>query len=247
MRFWKRPKPSLSETPCSSSVSVKEHSENAVLILRIPLKSNVFSLQGEESKLGQPSLPPTRSPAGLLSRHKLILVRGTLLLSHSEIFARTLVGETPATERVRERVCLWSLLEEVPTESVFKLRRLRFSPSSRKRSFWMPWLSWHTVVWALKIESLFSRQLMLLDLVRRPWDSVSPVKDAPLHRLAVLLIQPARTKNLPSVLTYLLCFLEFLPSLRGGCWLCPWQEDTTGQGDAGWHLKQTERWQMRIN
>lgn len=71
------------------------------------------------------------------------------------------------------------------------------------------------------MESLLSRQLMLFDLVRRPWESVSPMRDAPLHKVAVFLFQPARTRNLPSVLTYLLCFPELSLSLSRGCWLCP--------------------------
>ena len=88
------------------------------------------------------------------------------------------------------------------------------------------------------MESLLSRQLMLFDFVRRPWESVSPVRDAPLHRLAVLLFQPARTRNLPSVRTYLLCFPEFSLSLRSGCGLCPWLAERTEHGDVGRHLKQ---------
>lgn len=137
--FWKRPTPSLSETPSSSSV--QEHSEKAVLILRTPLKSKVFSLQGEESRLGQPSLPPTRSPP-LLSRHKLILGRDTLLHSHSEIFLRIVVGGTPATERLRERVRLWLWLEEGPSDSVLQLSGRPLSPSPRERSPCFSFCSW---------------------------------------------------------------------------------------------------------
>lgn len=87
------------------------------------------------------------------------------------------------------------------------------------------------------MESLLSRQLMLLDLVRRPWESVSLPRDAPLQRLAVLLFQPAPTRNLPSVLTYLLCFPEFSVSLKKGCWHRAWLGDRTAGGDVDWHLK----------
>lgn len=82
--------------------------------------------------LGQPSLPPTRS--GLFSRHKLILGRATLLHSHSEIFLRIVVGGTPVTGRVRERVRLWPWLVEGPSESVLQLRGLPLSPSFQDRS-----------------------------------------------------------------------------------------------------------------
>lgn len=88
------------------------------------------------------------------------------------------------------------------------------------------------------MESLFSRQLMLFDLVRRPWQSGSLGRDAPLHRLAVLLFHPPRRRNLPSVLTYLLCLPEFSLSLRSGCWLCRWLAERAGHGDVDWHLKQ---------
>lgn len=88
------------------------------------------------------------------------------------------------------------------------------------------------------MESLFSRQLMLFDLVRRPWQSGSLGRDAPLHRLAVLLFHPPRSRNLPSVLTYLLCLPEFSLSLRSGCWLCRWLAERAGHGDVDWHLKQ---------
>lgn len=71
------------------------------------------------------------------------------------------------------------------------------------------------------MESRLSKQLMLFDLVRRPWKSVSPVGDAPPQKVAVLLLHSARTRNLPSVLAYRLCFPEFSPSLRTGCWLGP--------------------------
>lgn len=97
------------------------------------------------------------------------------------------------------------------------------------------------------MESLLSRQLMLFDLVRRPWESGSPVRDAPLHRLAVLPFQPARTRNLPSVRTYLLCFPEFSLSLKTGCWLCPWLAERTGHGDVDWHLKQDKERCERVN
>lgn len=137
--FWKRPTPSRSEI--ASSSSVYEHSEKAVLILRTPLKSKFFSLQGDESRLGQPSLPSTRSPT-LLSRHRLILGRDTLLHSHSEIFLRMVVGGTPAAERGRESVRLWLWLEEDPSESVLQLRGLPLRPSPAQRSPCFSFCSW---------------------------------------------------------------------------------------------------------
>lgn len=144
--FWKRPNPSRSGSPSSSSV--QEHSEKAVLILRAPLKSNVFSLQGEERRLAQPSLPPTQSP--LLSRHKLILGRATLLHSHSEIFLRMVVVGTPVTEFVRESGPLWLWFEDGPSESVLQLRGLSPSPPERSRWFafcsWLPGFSWQVFV-----------------------------------------------------------------------------------------------------
>lgn len=76
--------------PSSSSVSGYEHSEKAVLILRTA--SNVLSLQGEDRRLGQPSLPPALSPGCLFSRHRLILGKATRLHSHSEIFLRMAEG-----------------------------------------------------------------------------------------------------------------------------------------------------------
>lgn len=85
------------------------------------------------------------------------------------------------------------------------------------------------------MESLLSRQLMLFALVRRPWELVSPERGAAVDRLAVLLFHPERSKNLPSVLTYLICFPE-LSSLRSGCWLCPRLAERPGHGDVDWLL-----------
>lgn len=86
------------------------------------------------------------------------------------------------------------------------------------------------------MESLLSRQLMLLDLVSRLWDGKSQEREAPLQRLAVLLLQPARPKSLPSVLTYLTCCLLSSLSLSGA-WYRPCVAERMGGGDADWHLE----------